>query len=397
MVVLDFLGQGQRAAPPQSAKKSPKPPSDEFATHRAMILENGPSPRHERTFLAKLDAINKRDGSMPPIRFSKQFCGGSNRNGAVFSPRNIATPPEIDAAMSALQSERLRAAIAEARSARAKPPPRYRQYEVLGKPLPKEARCTPQPIEPALNLTTSHIVGTVKQRGDNHLPVLPRVKVPDENTVRKLRASAFAAFKRDEPSSGARSERAAAAESSARRRLKRIADGPSSSRSESKTAATERSARRRRRRLQAAEAAASTASRNESSGTVAAEASARPAARPVAAKVAQTTTVRTNAVKEPHPPPDPRFPPRPAEKPPENKRGEKGVPAGASSWEMGQKHPGVPKDPASPRRKPPLNPSTGSPRRSTQQMMSTVDRKSKLAHLEKQIESSNSELLQTLS
>lgn len=397
MVALDFLGQGQRADPPQPAKKSPKPPSDEFATHRAMILENGLSPRHERTFVARLDAINTRNGHMAPIRFSKQLCGGSNRNGVVFSPRNIATPPEIDAAMSALQSERLRAAIAEARSARAKPPPRYRQYEMLGKPLPKEARCTPKPIEPALNTTTSHIVGTVKPRGDNHLPVLPRVKVADEDSVRRLRASAFAAFKRSDPSSGTQSERAAVVESSVRRRLKRISDGPSSSRSERKTAATERSARRRREKRQAAETAASAASRDEPSRTVAAEASARPAARPVAAKVTKTTTVQTDTVKEAHPPPDPRFPPRSAEKTPENKPGAKGVPAGASSWEMGRKHPGVPKDPASPRRNQQPKPNTGSPRRSKQQMMSTVDRKSKLARLEKQIEASNSELLQTLS
>lgn len=402
MVVLDFLGQGQRAEPPQPVKMPPKP-SNEFATHRAMILESGPSPRHERTFVARLDNIvaNNRGGNVGPIRFSKKHCGGSNRNGAVFSPRNVATPPEIDAAMSALQSERLRAAIAEARSARAKPLPRYRQYEVLGRPLPKEARSTPQPIEPALNTTTSHIVGTVKQRGDNHLPALPRVKVADEDAVRKLRASAFAAFKRDGPSSETRTERAAMVENSARRRLKRVSDRPSSgTRSERKTAATEkgaaateRSARRRRKKMQAAEAAAGAASREDPSKKVPAEVAAAVAA----GKAAQTTTQRTETMKQPHPPPDPRFPPRPAEKTPRNKPGNHGVPAGASSWQMGGKHPGVPKDPASPRRKPPAEPSSGSPRRSKQQMMSTVDRKTKLAHLEKQIGASSSALLQTLS
>eukprot|EP01046_Picozoa_sp_COSAG06_P081113 COSAG06_NODE_28310_length_576_cov_6.463312_1_plen_52_part_01 len=52
MVVLDFLGQGQRAEPPRNAKPSP-PPDDprKLSVHRQMILESGPSPRHERGFV----------------------------------------------------------------------------------------------------------------------------------------------------------------------------------------------------------------------------------------------------------------------------------------------------------------------------------------------------------
>lgn len=361
MVVLDFLGQGQRCDPPKQSKVSPTPPSGEFATHRAMILENGPSPRHERTFITRLHAISDRGvGNAGPIRFTKDKCGGSNRNGAVFAPRNVATPPEADAEMSARQSERLRAAIAEARSVRAKPPPRYREYQGYhGKALPKAARSTPQPITAALYATTSHIVGTVKQRDDNRLPVLPQAKVVDQDTARLLRAAAFAAFKRDSgaPSSNGQSER---------------------------TSRAERSERRRKKQQREPEAA-----------SVAVSKPAKPAAKASIAPVASSNAAQSKPSrreKVPQPPPDPRFPtPRRADAPRKDKRGENGSPAGVSSWKMSKRHPAVPKDPSG--NKPPTEPIAGQPRRSRvqpAQMMSTVDRKAKLAHLAKEIGIANS-------
>lgn len=317
MVVLDFLGQGQRAEPPLRTKRSPRPPEHQYATHCAMILENGPSPRHERTFVTRLHSINDQGSALAgnavqgPIRFSRDKCGGANRNGVVFSPRNLATPPEIDAATSARHNERLRAAIAEARSARAKPPPRYRQYEgVLGRPLPQEARSAPRPVEPALHATSSHIVGTIKQEGGNLLPALPRVKVADEQTVRRLRASAFVAFKRN--SDETPSEKTATLVNSARRRSTRVSDEPSS------RTRRERAARRRRERQQAAEAAGPTTSQ----------------------ATAESTTPRSETIEPPSPLPD------------------------------------------SPRRS----------RKQPAQMMSTLDRKTKLAYIEKQIGAVNSEL-----
>lgn len=321
MVVLDFLGQGQRADPPQPPRKSPKS-SDEYATHRAMILENGPSHRHQRTFVTRLHDINDRGSALAgnavqgPIRFSKDKCGGSNRNGAVFSPRNITTPPEVDAAMAARHSERLRVAIAEARSARAKPPARYRQYEALGRPLPKEARSTPQPVSATLNATTSHIVGTVKTKGDTHLPALPRVKVADEETVQQLRAAAFAAFKPNsgEPLSGVRSERKVAVPGNNTRRRSQRSTEQHSSGTQSERTATENSVRRRRKRLQAAEAGAGTnmVEQDHLSKKVPVQTSDPAVAYAASKSAVQSISPRKPNVIDPHPPPDPRFPPRSA-------------------------------------------------------------------------------------
>jgi hypothetical protein len=377
MVVLDFLGQGQRAEPPRNAKPSP-PPDDprKLSVHRQMILESGPSPRHERGFVTKINQVRDRSSArrtgnavQAPIRFSKQNCGGSNQNGTVFSPHNIATPPEADEEMSARESERVRAAIAEARSARPKPLPRYKQP--VGKPLPAEARSMPRAVPVELNSTTSHVIGTLKPVGAaGKAPALPRLAIDDPDTVRRLRGAAFAAFQRN-PVSGVR------------------------------TAKTDR-AERRRRRAQAAElAAAGMARKDAAADSARTEAAAKAAAAVARAKedtaeanAARAATQRSNT-RKPEPPLDPRFPPaRSVQQSGGDRKDYEGVPAGVSSWSAGKQHPAVPREPADAPKPPPSDPLGGAPRqRSVQQqaqMMNTLDRKAKLSHLEKRIKAEHS-------
>lgn len=383
MVVLDFLGHGQREAPPQKPKGVDGRTG--LPVYRGMILESvATSPRiHEQGFITKLQEVRDKSSVQmasgavqAPLRFTRHNCGGSNQNGTLFSPHNIATPPQVDAAMSARESARVKAAIAQARSTRAKPMPRHRpQGERFSVALPVDARRTPRVRgavhEVALNMTSSHVVGTVKPHGHGTaLPALPKVSVEDPEEKARLKASLFDAFKKEVTE--AQTERQQRVAGRRRRRAERAANsgagGGAADQQYSTTTGRNTHWDRRDEHAATSAALAAQAARAEAAGAKA------------GAKVA---TARADAVvTKPRPPPakarsqmyaDPRFPaPAPSQRSPRGR--EEGVPAGISSWEMGKQHPAVPREPGDASPQPPAKAGGRSARQQPEKMMSTIDK-----------------------